>query len=138
MALSVRVGARSPLFRQYRALTCPSIRTFSSRTTATQCLATRTLAQVGNNSKNFVRLFSSSTIRLNQFAQAPNARAYIESGVVKGGANPVDVKRVLVIGSGGLSIGQAGEFDYSGLCFSHALRTGGVTQIGARSLIGRG
>jgi len=58
--------------------------------------------------------------------------------VVKGGANPVDVKRVLVIGSGGLSIGQAGEFDYSGLCFSHALRTGGVTQIGARSLIGRG
>ncbi|EZF28817.1 hypothetical protein H101_07494, partial [Trichophyton interdigitale H6] len=26
----------------------------------------------------------------------------------------VDVKKVLVIGSGGLSIGQAGEFDYSG------------------------
>ena len=58
--------------------------------------------------------------------------------MVKGGANPVDVKKVLVIGSGGLSIGQAGEFDYSGLCFSHALRTGGVTQIRARSLIGRG
>jgi carbamoyl-phosphate synthase large subunit len=138
MALSVRVAARSSLFRQYRALTCPSTRTFSSRTTTTQCLAARTLAQVGNNSKNFARLFSSSIIRPNQSAQAPNAKAYIESGVVKGGANPVDVKRVLVIGSGGLSIGQAGEFDYSGLCFSHALRTGGVTQIGARSLIGRG
>ena len=27
----------------------------------------------------------------------------------------VDVKKVLVIGSGGLSIGQAGEFDYSGV-----------------------
>jgi len=26
----------------------------------------------------------------------------------------VDVKKVLVIGSGGLAIGQAGEFDYSG------------------------
>lgn len=26
----------------------------------------------------------------------------------------VDVSKVLVIGSGGLSIGQAGEFDYSG------------------------
>lgn len=25
-----------------------------------------------------------------------------------------DVKKVLVVGSGGLSIGQAGEFDYSG------------------------
>lgn len=27
----------------------------------------------------------------------------------------VDVKKVLVVGSGGLSIGQAGEFDYSGI-----------------------
>ncbi len=45
---------------------------------------------------------------------APNAKAYIESGVLKGGKNLVDVKKVLVIGSGGLSIGQAGEFDYSG------------------------
>ena len=27
-----------------------------------------------------------------------------------------DVKKVLVVGSGGLSIGQAGEFDYSGAC----------------------
>ena len=26
----------------------------------------------------------------------------------------MDVKKVLVIGSGGLTIGQAGEFDYSG------------------------
>ena len=46
--------------------------------------------------------------------QAPSAKAYLESGVVKGAANPVNVKKVLVIGSGGLSIGQAGEFDYSG------------------------
>ena len=34
---------------------------------------------------------------------------------MKGAANPVNVKKVLVIGSGGLSIGQAGEFDYSGM-----------------------
>jgi hypothetical protein len=40
----------------------------------------------------------------------------LESGVIKGAANPVNVKKVLVIGSGGLSIGQAGEFDYSGEC----------------------
>lgn len=33
--------------------------------------------------------------------------------------NSVDVKKVLVIGSGGLSIGQAGEFDYSGESISH-------------------
>jgi hypothetical protein len=49
-----------------------------------------------------------------QVQTAPSAKAYLESGVIKGAANLVDVKKVLVIGSGGLSIGQAGEFDYSG------------------------
>lgn len=29
-----------------------------------------------------------------------------------------DVKKVLIVGSGGLSIGQAGEFDYSGESFT--------------------
>lgn len=46
--------------------------------------------------------------------EAPSAGAYISSGVLSGQKNLVDVKKVLVIGSGGLSIGQAGEFDYSG------------------------
>lgn len=45
--------------------------------------------------------------------EAPNAKAYINSGVIKP-HQAVDVKKVLVIGSGGLAIGQAGEFDYSG------------------------
>lgn len=44
---------------------------------------------------------------------APNPQAYLNSGVVKP-KQSVDVKKVLVIGSGGLAIGQAGEFDYSG------------------------
>lgn len=48
---------------------------------------------------------------------APNPQAYLESGVVKP-KESVDVKKVLVIGSGGLAIGQAGEFDYSGLLLS--------------------
>lgn len=46
--------------------------------------------------------------------EPPNAGAYISSGILSGHKNLVDVKKVLVIGSGGLSIGQAGEFDYSG------------------------
>ena len=45
---------------------------------------------------------------------APTAQAYLDSGAIEGGQNLVNVKKVLVIGSGGLSIGQAGEFDYSG------------------------
>lgn len=44
----------------------------------------------------------------------PNPQAYINSGVIKP-QQSVDVKKVLVIGSGGLAIGQAGEFDYSGM-----------------------
>jgi carbamoyl-phosphate synthase large subunit len=46
---------------------------------------------------------------------APSAQAYLASGVIKGTSDLVNVKKVLVIGSGGLSIGQAGEFDYSGM-----------------------
>lgn len=40
-----------------------------------------------------------------------------------------DVKRVLVVGSGGLSIGQAGEFDYSGSQALKALHEEGVEAI---------
>ncbi|EJT49334.1 Carbamoyl-phosphate synthase arginine-specific larg e chain [Trichosporon asahii var. asahii CBS 2479] len=40
-----------------------------------------------------------------------------------------DVKKVLVVGSGGLSIGQAGEFDYSGSQAIKALRESNVETI---------
>jgi len=69
----------------------------------------RKLASVPN------RAFSSSTPRSITGQEAPSAQAYIQSGVLARQEDTfVDVKKVLVIGSGGLSIGQAGEFDYSG------------------------
>jgi carbamoyl-phosphate synthase large subunit len=40
-----------------------------------------------------------------------------------------DVKKVVVVGSGGLSIGQAGEFDYSGSQAMKALREEGVEAV---------
>ena len=40
-----------------------------------------------------------------------------------------DVRKVVVVGSGGLSIGQAGEFDYSGSQAMKALREEGVEAI---------
>lgn len=40
-----------------------------------------------------------------------------------------DVRKVLIVGSGGLSIGQAGEFDYSGSQALKALREEGVEAI---------
>lgn len=61
------------------------------------------------------RAFSTSTPRSITGQEAPSAQAYIQSGVLARQEDTlVDVKKVLVIGSGGLSIGQAGEFDYSG------------------------
>ena len=59
--------------------------------------------------------YSRSPRRYAAVQEAPRPEAYLESGVIEPGKNLVDVKKVLVIGSGGLSIGQAGEFDYSGM-----------------------
>ncbi|ORZ05810.1 hypothetical protein BCR42DRAFT_456687 [Absidia repens] len=51
----------------------------------------------------------------------------IEDNIAK---NPrVHVKKVLVLGSGGLSIGQAGEFDYSGSQAIKALKEEGIYTI---------
>ncbi|KAJ9165503.1 Carbamoyl-phosphate synthase subunit arginine-specific large [Coniochaeta hoffmannii] len=40
-----------------------------------------------------------------------------------------DIKKVLVIGSGGLAIGQAGEFDYSGSQALKALKEAGIASV---------
>lgn len=40
-----------------------------------------------------------------------------------------DVQKVLLVGSGGLSIGQAGEFDYSGSQALKALREAGIDAV---------
>ncbi len=63
------------------------------------------------------RTFVTSRPRQITGQEAPSAQAYISSGVVGGNENPIGVKKVIMIGSGGLSIGQAGEFDYSGMCY---------------------
>lgn len=114
MALSGRLAGRSSnLFRQCRASACPTtVRTFTSRA-STRNLVPNQQLDAPKNARS-TRLFSSSRSLKDNSQNAPSAKAYIESGVIKGAANPVDVKKVLVIGSGGLSIGQAGEFDYSG------------------------
>lgn len=113
MALSVRfVGRTSSLFRQVGTSSATPYRNFTTRA-STRFLYAKSQAPTGKNAA-YVRLFSSSSVQRDQTQTAPNAKAYLESGVIKGAANPVNVKKVLVIGSGGLSIGQAGEFDYSG------------------------
>lgn len=117
MALSMRAAARSSLLRHTRLPTVAA-RNFATRS-STRAIYAKSQAPVGKK-LGTIRLFSSSTVRRDQTQTAPNAKAYLESGVIKGAANPVNVKKVLVIGSGGLSIGQAGEFDYSGSCSKSA------------------
>ncbi|KXT04987.1 hypothetical protein AC578_10315 [Pseudocercospora eumusae] len=75
------------------------------------------------------RHFTVSARLLNQTETAPNAEAYIKSGAIAGAQNLVDVKKVLVIGSGGLAIGQAGEFDYSGSQALKALKEAGIASV---------
>ncbi|KAI9845851.1 MAG: carbamoyl-phosphate synthase (glutamine-hydrolyzing) cpa2 [Sclerophora amabilis] len=75
------------------------------------------------------RVFSSSDTRHVSSQEAPSAQAYLSSGVIAGGRNLVAVNKVLVIGSGGLSIGQAGEFDYSGSQALKALKEANVASV---------
>ncbi|KAK4158126.1 hypothetical protein C8A00DRAFT_39513 [Chaetomidium leptoderma] len=76
------------------------------------------------------RLFSASTALASAGAAqpAPDPKAYLASGAIKPSEH-IDVKKVLVIGSGGLAIGQAGEFDYSGSQALKALKEAGVASV---------
>ncbi|PBP26851.1 carbamoyl-phosphate synthase arginine-specific large chain [Diplocarpon rosae] len=127
MALSSRFAGRSSsLFRQVGTAAASPARTFNTRA-SNHRLSARSVVPARKHT-GYVQLFSSSVQR-NQPQTAPNAEAYLKSGVIKEAANPVDVKKVLVIGSGGLSIGQAGEFDYSGSQALKALKEAGVTSV---------
>lgn len=88
-------------------------RLFSTSPIATSSPRSALKSSQGWKSIQQARTFSSS-IKLRATQEAPSAQAYLASGAIAGARNLVDVTKVLVIGSGGLSIGQAGEFDYSG------------------------
>ena len=112
--------------RTCRRTTAPSIprRIFHTRPIITQPLA-QSARKLDKQARTFT---SSSNCRIGS-QEAPNAKAYLASGAILGGRNLVDVKKVLVIGSGGLSIGQAGEFDYSGSQALKALKEAGVESV---------
>lgn len=93
------------------ALPRPSVRAF---TTSTIVQPNRHLLAPRTPYWLQTRKVSRSTRRNAAVQEAPRPEAYLESGIIEAGKNLVDVKKVLVIGSGGLAIGQAGEFDYSG------------------------
>lgn len=98
----LRCGRRVPQTLAARSFTAAA---FKSQTRTSLKPSQNFQKRLGTVS--IVRPYSAST------QEAPNPKAYLESGVIKP-KQTVNVKKVLVIGSGGLAIGQAGEFDYSG------------------------
>lgn len=123
MAMSTKFAGRAPtLLRHGRRL--PAVLPRRTFVAAAARAPSQLLSSSSSSSAAFQqqkRNFTISARALNASVasqEAPNPKAYLESGVIKP-RDIVDVKKVLVIGSGGLAIGQAGEFDYSGLS-SHA------------------
>lgn len=113
MVLAARCGQAAALLRQRcLAETRPalSLRAFSSQPVRSVAALRQKIPTARSQQ---LRSFSSTLNRL-AAEKPPAAESYLASGAVKPGSGLVDVKKVLVIGSGGLSIGQAGEFDYSG------------------------
>ena len=116
MVLAARCGQAASLLRQRCLFEArPALRAFSSQSSVRSSASALRLQKFPSPARSQqLRSFSSSLLRLAESQQTPSAESYLASGAVKPGSNLVDVKKVLVIGSGGLSIGQAGEFDYSG------------------------
>ena len=122
MALHGRLARRSPQLFSTNSFTPPilSRRNFLTVRISLDAWPKKPLCSLCLQPK---RAFTSSANRLITGQEAPSAQAYIESGVIGRKQNLVGVEKVLVIGSGGLSIGQAGEFDYSGELTGPVLRS---------------
>ncbi|RVX74544.1 Carbamoyl-phosphate synthase arginine-specific large chain [Exophiala mesophila] len=129
MAASTRALHQASRFALRQSLPKPqsSLRSFSTR--ALPLAHRQHLVTFKTPAWQQARKFARSTKRYAAVQEAPRAESYLESGVIEPGKNLVDVKKVLVIGSGGLSIGQAGEFDYSGAQALKALKESGVASV---------
>ena len=139
MASSARLP-RQFLLRARRAAVAPPqharlLQSSPARTFTTQRLSSARAAIAAGKPSQLparqIRPFSKSAVVYNATQEAPNAQSYLNSGAIAGARDLVDVKKVLVIGSGGLSIGQAGEFDYSGkLQLQFASKSGAFGSLG--------
>ncbi|KAK5044375.1 argininosuccinate lyase [Exophiala bonariae] len=129
MAVSTRAlrNASGVLLRDCTPRARPALRAFS--TYRPSLVARQHLLTSKTPTWQATRKFTRATGRYAAVQEPPRAESYLESGVVEQGKNLVDVKKVLVIGSGGLSIGQAGEFDYSGAQALKALKEAGVESV---------
>lgn len=119
------LGGRAPALVRHgrRVVASPSTQSLRAFTAANSHAAGRLQIQARQSLQKRSFLTTARCLATATPQSALNPQAYLESGVVKPKEN-LDVKKVLVIGSGGLAIGQAGEFDYSGswLLILHSYR----------------
>lgn len=115
MAPTLSLGGRAAVLLRHgrRVATSPTTQSLRAFTAANSNAASRLQAQARQSLQKRNFLVTARCLATAAAQSAPNPQAYLESGVIKPKEN-LDVKKVLVIGSGGLAIGQAGEFDYSG------------------------
>ncbi|RKF55218.1 Carbamoyl-phosphate synthase arginine-specific large chain [Golovinomyces cichoracearum] len=127
IALSGYVARRSNLLHGPLSIfsRSPAKRSFSSRSRQIIHLEGRRLSR---NCPQFSQI-SKSCLRLKHTDVSSRNQVFLNAGIPKAAQNLVDVKKVLVIGSGGLSIGQAGEFDYSGSQALKALKEAGIASV---------
>ncbi|KAK0508167.1 hypothetical protein JMJ35_009251 [Cladonia borealis] len=132
MALKRLEGPSRKLLQQCSAK--PTQRAFFTSTATKPSALLQTARSVASSVKSHkclpTRAFTSCVTRQAASQEPPNTKSYLASGALASESSKlVDVKKVLVIGSGGLSIGQAGEFDYSGSQALKALKEEGVTAV---------
>lgn len=97
----LRVAARVQQSLTLRSVTARSFTSVTPRSSLTASTKRRTFATVAANQPK------------------PRTDNYLQNLPKDYFKTPLpDIKKVLVIGSGGLAIGQAGEFDYSGTCIT--------------------
>ncbi|KAL1413023.1 carbamoyl-phosphate synthase (glutamine-hydrolyzing) cpa2 [Vanrija albida] len=106
-----RAAASKPVFRAAPA--APAARLLGARTYAVAAPAVGSYGQVNDGPT----------------LNSPSELARRISAQVLPQLEKPDVKKVLVVGSGGLSIGQAGEFDYSGSQAIKALRESNIDTV---------
>ncbi|MCJ1262650.1 carbamoyl-phosphate synthase (glutamine-hydrolyzing) cpa2 [Lobaria immixta] len=128
MVLCARLSCHYPglLYKTAFAIAPPTKRSLVTIANYHRCSFRKIPSAAPHRSK---RTFTNSVRYAITGQEAPSAQAYISSGIFAGRKNLVDVKKVLVIGSGGLSIGQAGEFDYSGSQALKALKEAKVASV---------
>ncbi|BFZ63541.1 carbamoyl-phosphate synthase (glutamine-hydrolyzing) cpa2 [Saitoella coloradoensis] len=116
------------MFTNLSRASAPAVKALGRSLARSSCFSsTRLIRPTILKTGSLLAQFSTSRSALE--ASGNTLNDYIKSDIVKGEGAKVDVKKVVIVGSGGLSIGQAGEFDYSGAQAIKAMKESNVHTI---------